>query len=825
MDSRSSRAAWAVAFILAGAAASAADWPAEAERRISFDLGWRFQKGELPGAEQPAFDDASWRALDLPHDWAIEGPFDPKISPHQGSLPSFGVAWYRKHFAAPAAGRGRTYTLELDGAMSNSTVYLNGRELGGRPYGYIGFAVDLTPALRFGGDNVLAVRLAPEEHSSRWYPGAGLYRHVWVDATGPVHVARWGTYVTTPAVTEAEATVSVRSELQNREATEARVVLETSVVAADGREVARATSDATLPASATTSVAASVVVPKPTRWDVEHPYLYTVVSTLKRGTSVLDQYRTPFGIRTIEWGPTRGFVLNGRRVPLKGVCDHHDLGALGSAVSRRAIERQLEILKRMGANAIRTSHNPPAPELLDAADRMGFLVMDEAFDMWGQPKVPNGHGKYFAAWGERDLRDMIHRDRNHPSVVMWSIGNEVREQSDPEGWKVARRLTDICHEEDKTRPVTAAFNEVESAIKNRLAEQVDIPGLNYGVRQYAQVLAEHPSWTVVASETASCVSSRGVYHLPLEAYFKHPSLQISSYDVVAAPWAYCPDVEFAAQAANPAMLGEFVWTGFDYIGEPTPYFAWDKPRDEKDWPSRSSYFGIIDLAGFPKDRYYLYQSQWTTAPMVHVLPHWNWAGRDGQKIPVMAYTNAEDVELFLNGRSLGRKKKGEPYVIPVNKRTSDDLHFTTHYRLVWDVPFEPGTLDAVAYTGGKEVARTSVRTAGAPARVALGLDRAEIRADGEDLSFVTVRIEDKDGTLVPEADNLVRFKVEGPGRIVAVDNGSPASLEPFQGDRRKAFSGLALVVVRSHRGEAGKVVIKAESDGLAAAQATLTTTR
>ncbi len=713
MDSRMGRLAWAVTLLISGAAAAVAgDWPTAGERRISFDVAWRFQKGELPGAEQPAFDDASWRALDLPHDWAIEGPFDPKISPHQGSLPFFGVAWYRKHFAVPAASRGRTYTLEIDGAMSNSTVYLNGRELGGRPYGYIGFAVDLTPALNVGGDNVLAVRLAPEEHSSRWYPGAGIYRHVWIDATGPIHVARWGTYVTTPTVSDAQATVAVRTELHNGEAQAASVVLETAVLAADGSEVARTSSDASLPAGATTGVTASVTVPKPTRWDVERPYLYTAVSTVKRGASTLDEYKTPFGIRTIEWGPTKGFLLNGRRVPLQGVCDHHDLGALGSAVNRRALERQLEILKRMGTNAIRTSHNPPAPELLELADRMGFLVMDEAFDMWGKPKVPNGHGKYFALWGERDLRDMLHRDRNHPSVVMWSIGNEVSEQSDPEGWKVARRLTDIAHEEDKTRPVTAAFNQIDNAIKNRLADQVDIPGLNYGVRQYAQVLAEHPGWTVVASETASCVSSRGVYHLPLEAYYKHPSLQISSYDVVAAPWAYCPDVEFAAQAANPAMLGEFVWTGFDYLGEPTPYFAWDKPKDEKDWPSRSSYFGIIDLAGFPKDRYYLYQSQWTREPMVHLLPHWNWAGREGQKIPVMAYTNAEEVELSLNGRSLGRKRKGEPYVIPTNKRTSDELRFTTKYRLVWDVPYAPGTLEAVAYTAGKPVAKASVRTAG-----------------------------------------------------------------------------------------------------------------
>jgi len=506
------------------------------------------------------------------------------------------------------------------------------------------------------------------------------------------------------------------------------------------------------------------------------------------------------------------------------VCNHHDLGALGTAVSRRATERQLEILRKMGANAIRTSHNPPSPELLEAADRMGFLVMDEAFDMWGMTKVKNGHGKYFDEWGERDLRDLIRRDRNHPSVVMWSIGNEILEQAKEDGWKVAKRLTDICHEEDPTRPVTAGFNQVDNAIRNGLADQVDIPGFNYGVRDYAKILAAHPGWTIVGAETASCISSRGVYHLPIEKYEKHPSLQLTSYDVISPRWAYCPDVEFAGLETSPAVLGEFVWTGFDYLGEPTPYFAWDQPRDEKDWPARSSYFGIVDLAGFPKDRFYLYQSQWTDRtkePMVHLLPHWNWAGREGQPIPVMAYTNTEEVELLLNGRSLGRKKKGEPFAMPVGQKISDDLRFTSRYRLVWEVPYAPGTLKAVAYTAGKPVASAEMTTAGSPSGVVLAPDRGTIRADGEDLSFVTVRIEDASGNLVPGADNLVKFSVEGAGRIAAVDNGNAASLEPFQADQRRAFSGLALLIVRSKRGERGEIRVTAKSDGLAAAGAVL----
>jgi beta-galactosidase len=794
--------------------AASGDLPDPGERRTNFDRGWRFSKGDSAGAAQPGFADTTWRALDLPHDWAIEGPFDPSISPHQGSLPFFGVAWYRKHFTVPAAAKGRYYSVQFDGVMANSTVYLNGHELGSRPYGYISFEYDLTPHLVFGGENVLAVRVAPEPESSRWYPGAGIYRHVWIDATGPVHVAHWGTYVTTPQVGDAAATVSIRTALQNRNQEPARVTLETSILDANGKEVSRASSEHVVAPGEPQPVTAELTVERPQRWDLDRPYLYTASSTVRRGREVTDRYTTPFGIRTIEYGPAKGFLLNGRRVRFQGVCDHHDLGALGTAINRRALERQLEILRKMGTNAIRTSHNPPAPELLELTDRMGFLVMDEAFDMWSKPKVPNGHGKYFDRWGERDLRDMLRRDRNHPSVVLWSIGNEVSEQSDPDGWKLARRLTQIAHEEDATRPVTSAFNQVDNAIKNRLADEVDIPGFNYGVREYARILKEHPNWTIVGSETASCLSSRGVYHLPVEAYEKHPSHQISSYDIIVPRWGYPPDVEFAGLEQSPAVLGEFVWTGFDYLGEPIPYWAWYKPRDPADWPVRSSYFGIIDLAGFPKDRYYLYQSQWTKQPMVHLLPHWNWPGHEGKPVTVMAYTNAEDVELFLNGRSLGRKHKGEPYVLPVTERVTKERQFTTKNRLVWEAPYAPGELKAIAYSGGRSVAEDSVRTAGPAVRVVLSPDRAQIQADGEDLSFITVRIEDDKGTLVPVADNLVRFEVSGPGRIAAVDNGNPATTESFQADRRKAFNGLALLILRSNRDERGSVRVRALSDGL-----------
>jgi len=781
------------------------------ERRQSFNDDWRFLKADAPGAESPAFDDAAWRELRLPHDWAIEGPFDSKLNPHTGALPISGTAWYRKTFTVADGLKGRVLTLEFDGVMSNARVWLNGKEIGGRPYGYIGFSVDLTPELRFGGQkNVVAVRVAPEDRSSRWYPGAGIYRNVWLDVTGPVHVARWGTYVTTPQVDAARATVVVKTEVRN-----GGDAVRTTILDAAGKSVATMTSPV--------GVDASLNVPRPHRWDIDDPYRYTVVSEVLVGGRAVDRYTTPFGIRTIAFDKTKGFSLNDRTMKLHGVCLHHDLGALGAAINRRAVERQLEIMKRAGVNAIRTSHNPPAPELLDACDRMGFVVMDETFDMWRIPKVPNGYAKYFDEWSERDARDMVRRDRNHPSIILWSIGNEVPEQGRADGWQVAKRLVDFVHAEDPTRPTTAAFDNWTGAVKNKLAEQVDIPGFNYKPMHYETILKDHPDWIIVGSETSSGLSSRGVYHLPLENYPKHPSLQITSYDVMAPSWAMPPDVEFAYQDKLPNVLGEFVWTGFDYLGEPTPFFG-GRGANASDWPARSSYFGMVDLAGFPKDRYYLYQSVWTKAPMVHVLPHWNWEA--GQTIPVMAYSNADEVELFLNGKSLGRKKRfSEPVEIPVGVNVSPDKKFSTRYRLRWDVPFAPGSLKAVAYTRGKQVAVDEVRTAGAAARVVLVPDRTTISADGDDLSFFTARVEDKDGNLCPSASNLVQFSVTGAGTIRAVDNGNAATVEPFQADHRKAFNGMALLIVSSKRGEAGRISVTAKSEGLAPATAQITSRR
>ena len=789
------------------------------ERRLLFNDDWRFYRGNVEGAQVPEFDDSQWRGVQLPHDWAIEGPFSPKLNPHTGALPFFGTAWYRKSFQLPESAKDRFVAVEFDGVMSNSQVWINGHLLGGRPYGYIGFQFDLTPYLKFGREtNVLAVRVAPEDHSSRWYPGAGIYRNVWLEVTGPVHVAHWGTYVTTPSVSDEEATVSVKTDIVNRSDRQMEVILRSSILDRDGRTVSRNDSRATIGPDGTQKVPGELRVLHPHLWGIDDPNLYTLVSEIRVQGRTVDRYTTSFGIRTIGFDKTNGFLLNGRHLKLQGVCIHHDLGALGAAVNRRATERELEILRGAGVNAIRTSHNPPSPELLEYADRMGFVVIDEAFDSWQIPKVTNDYSKYFDAWSERDARDMADRDRNHPSIILWSIGNEIPDQERPEGAQVAHRLTSFFHQEDPTRPTTANFNEWQFAIKNKLADEVDIPGFDYWPEHYEEILHEHPNWIIVASETESCVSSRGVYHLPIEKYDKHPSLQLTSYDLIGPSWGYCPDVGFAYQEKFPQILGEFVWTGFDYIGEPTPYFWSGEDIDLKaaNWPARSSYFGMVDLAGFPKDRFYLYQSQWTKKPMVHILPHWNWEGKEGQVIPVMVYSNADQVELFLNGESLGKKARfSDSWEMPVSKDAIASGKFVTKYRRIWQVPYKAGTLKAVAYDDhGKIVAVEEMHTAGAPAQVRLTPDRTSILGDGYDLSYISVRVEDKDGNLCPLADNLIRFNLSGAGEIAAVDNGNAATDEPFRADHRKAFNGLALLIVRSKRSGEGPVQVLAASDGL-----------
>lgn len=752
--------------------------------------GWFFTRADSAVFAAADYDASAWQRVRVPHDWAIAGPFDLSIDRQSvrvledgdttqllragrtGALPFIGTGWYRFDLGELPLDNGRRYRLEFDGAMSHAEVYVNGRKVGERPYGYSSFAFDITDFLNDGDRNPVFVRLENLPESSRWYPGAGLYRHVRLVGLSPVHVAHWGTYVTTPEVGDREATVVVRTEVENHTRAEG-ITLRTTILDPDGREVARASEPLT--SEARCSTLREFRVGSIRRWDIDSPQLYTVVSTLIEHGRVVDEYATPFGIRTFAFTPDGGFSLNGRRLKLQGVCLHHDLGPLGAAVNRRAIERQLEMMKAMGCNAIRTAHNPAAPELLELCDRMGLLVMEESFDEWRIAKNRNGYAPLFDRWAERDLADMIRRDRNHPSIIVWSIGNEVREQNAPDGVETARFLAEICRREDPTRPVTVGMNNHVNALKNGFGEVLDLVGFNYKPQTYAEMHAKYPAYCIVGSETASTVSSRGRYYLPVRESRKpfHRDFQCSAYDVEYPSWASTPDTEFAGQDDHPFVAGEFVWTGFDYLGEPTPY--------NETCSSRSSYFGIVDLAGMKKDRYYLYQSRWSDSPVLHLLPHWNWQA--GDRVPVHCYTNYPEVELFLNGRSLGR-------------RTKHPAGRLDRYRMIWnDVVYEPGELRAVAYdTSGKACDECVVRTAGQPHRLVLVPDREKIRAGGEDLSFVEITVVDEKGTPCPDAALPLEVTVRG-GRLVALCNGDPTSLESFAGRTMRTFSGKCMAVV------------------------------
>ena len=717
--------------------------------RLSFNSDWRFTRGDLPGTgdelsytnikpwviatgnefvvdgkptarpsgnlgedvafTQPGYDDSAWQQLNLPHDWGIEGPFKLEAPGETGKLPWEGVGWYRKHFTVPASDQGCRLYLELDGAMSYANVWLNGQYVGGWPYGYSSWELDLTPYVKTGAENVLAIRLDNPPDSSRWYPGGGLYRNVWLVKTGPVHVAHEGTYVITPEINPSAATVKIQVTVENDADAAATVSVKNEIyeLKADGvkgRSIASTINpEVQIASRKNQSSEAEITLKHPRLWSLEKPQRYVVVTSIEQNGERLDQYETPFGIRTIKFDPNQGFFLNGEHVRLNGVCDHADLGALGTAVNVRALERQIEILQEMGCNAIRTSHNPPAPELLDLCDRMGMLVMDESFDCWHRGKRPNDYHRLFDDWHEKDWRAELRRDRNHPSIILWSIGNEVPDQGTPAGLRIAAELTRMAHEEDPTRPTTAACDHPVSGF-NGFQTNLDVFGYNYKPFLYAKVHAANPGLPIFGSETASCISSRGEYFYPVSTNKNDgkSGFQMSSYDLSAPPWATIPDTEFKGQAENPFVAGEFVWTGFDYLGEPTPYDA------HKD-PSRSSYFGIVDLAGFKKDRFYLYQARWRPdLAMAHIVPQcWNWPDRTGQATPVFVYTSGDSAELFLNGQSLGRKTKGQ-----------------YEYRLYWnDVKYEPGKLKAVAYKNGKPWATDGVQTTGPAAKLVLQPDR------------------------------------------------------------------------------------------------------
>ena len=772
---------------------------------------------------QPEFDDSRWRGLTLPHDWGIEGPFCQERPGETGKLPWDGVGWYRKTFQIPDSDAGKRIYLDIDGAMSYSMVWLNGHWVSGWPYGYSSFRLDLTPWIQAGRKNVLAIRLDNPQESSRWYPGAGLYRNVWLVKTDPVHVAHWGVFVTTPMVTAQQALVDLQIVVQNDLTEESQVEVVTRLYDSNedgrpfGEPVASAQAIAVRVAPGRQAFAhAAIPVAAPRLWSLRDPHRYIAITSLSRSGKVCDEVETPFGIRSIAVDSDKGFFLNGERVSFQGVCMHHDLGALGSAIHVAALQRQIEMLQEMGCNAIRTSHNPPAPELLDLCDRMGMLVMDEAFDCWQKGKKKNDYHLLFDDWHEADLRALVRRDRNHPCVVMWSIGNEVPDQWQPEGWKLAAHLAAVVREEDRSRFITSGFNNTDAGY-NGFQKAVDIVGFNYKPIEYGRFHQHDPSIPVMGSETSSCVSSRGEYFFPKDEdkALGRVNFQVSSYDLYAPPWAFPPDVEFRGLDNAPFALGEFVWTGFDYLGEPTPYgddaneamiFTDPKLRqrvqNDRDnlgrvrIPSRSSYFGIIDLAGFKKDRFFLYQSRWRPDwPMAHILPHWNWPERVGQVTPVHVYTSGDEAELYLNGSSLGRKRKA-----------------AGDYRLRWDdVVYEPGELRVEAFKGGKPWAQDSVRTTGPAARLQLSVDRPMIRADGHDLAFVTLAVQDDQGFTVPRSAPFISFQLSGPGLIAALDNGDATSHAAFQSTTGRAYNGQALIVIRGLHNHPGVIRLEAKS--------------
>jgi beta-galactosidase len=767
-----------------------------------FCKGWRFMLGDVPNAQAPALDDSQWRTLDLPHDWSIEGKFskDNPATPGGGALPG-GLGWYRKTFTISESEKGKLVFVDFDGVYRNSEVWINGHYLGKRPYGYISFRYELTPFLKYGEEkNVLAVKVDnSQQPNSRWYSGSGIYRNVWLVTTEKVHVGHWGTFVTTPEVTAQTAKVSVQTKVRNATPEDQPVTLRTVIVDWGGAQVAATESNATVPKDSIGEISQELSIADPVLWSLESPKLYKAVTTIECNGNECDHYETTFGIRTFAFDVDKGFFLNGKHIKINGVCNHHDLGFLGAAINRRALERQLEILKDMGCNGIRTSHNPPAPELLDLCDRMGFIVLDEAFDMWKKGKTEYDYSLDWDQWHRQDLEDMVLRDRNHPSVFIWSIGNEVMEQwdkQDSSGVVIARELASTIKALDSTRPITSACNDPTPGNPLIKSGALDLIGYNYSHEKFPDFPKTFPGKKFLATETVSALATRGHYDMPSDSIRRwperwdkpfdkgNPDNTCSSYDNCSAPWGSTHEETWKIMKKYDFLSGMFIWTGFDYLGEPTPY----------GWPSRSSYFGIVDLAGFPKDAYYMYQSEWTDKPVLHVFPHWNW--KEGQTVDVWAYTNCEEVELFLNGKSMGAKKK-----------TGDELH------LMWRLTFTPGVLKAIGRANGKDILTREIRTAGPPAKIALEADRSVIAADGKDLSFVTVKVVDEEGTLVPYANNLIHFNVSGEGSIIGVDNGLQTSDESFQANYRKAFNGMCLAVIQSNE-KPGTIKLEAVSDGL-----------
>lgn len=792
-----------------------------AREEFLLEKNWKFSKGDYPDAIQNNFNDKSWQSVTVPHDWAIYGPFDRKHDLQEvavtqngetkatiktgrtGGLPYVGIGWYRNTFNVDHFKKGeKRVSLLFDGAMSEARVYVNGKEACFWPLGYNSFHCDVTDLLNADGkDNILAVRLENKPQSSRWYPGAGLYRNVHVVVTDEVHVPIWGTYITTPFVSEEYASVKLKTEIENSDNNEVRIV--TEILDADNKVVA--TKDNTLKINHGKPFEQNFIVNNPNLWSPETPYLYKSVSTVYVKDKKVDQYITRFGIRDIKLIADKGFFLNGKKRKFQGVCNHHDLGPLGAAINVAALRRQLTMLKDMGCDAIRTAHNMPAPELVELCDEMGFMMMIEPFDEWDIAKCANGYHRFFDEWAENDMVNMIRNYRNNASVIMWSIGNEVPTQCSPEGYKVASFLQDICHREDPTRPVTCGMDQVTCVLNNGFAAMLDVPGFNYRVHRYEEAYNKLPQNLVLGTETSSTVSSRGVYKFPVEkkANAVYDDHQSSSYDFEYCDWSNLPDDDLALADDHDWTMGQFVWTGFDYLGEPSPY-------DTDAWPNHSSMFGIIDLASIPKDRYYLYRSIWNKNDnTLHILPHWNWEGREGQKTPVFVYTNYPSAELFINGKSYG-------------KQTKNDSSVQSRYRLMWmDAIYEPGEVKVVAYDAlGKAVEEKTIRTAGKPHHIELIPDRTQLSADGKDLAYINVRVVDKDGNLCPNDQRLIKFSVTGDGKYRASANGDPTSLDLFHLPQMPLFNGQLTSIVQAGE-EAGELVFEAQAKGLTSAKITI----
>lgn len=767
---------------------------------------WKFSKGENTAASAIRFNDTAWETVAVPHDWAIYGPFDKEIDKQvvkieqnneqsatektgrTGALPFIGVGWYRTKVTLPEFTTDKQVILAFDGAMSNAQVFVNGEKVGSRPYGYSYFYFDISSYLNSGAENSIAVRLENHSFSSRWYPGAGLYRKVKLIVKNNTSFKQWGQYITTPYVSDQLAKVNIRSQVQGENLT-----IKTIIRDAEGKVVA----ENKIVDRFADELEQNLGVKNPRLWSPETPYLYTAELQLYQGDMLKDTEIVRFGIRTIKYSADKGFELNGKTTKFKGVCLHHDLGPIGTAVNKAALRRQLTILKDLGCNAIRSSHNMPSFEQLELCDEMGFLFLAESFDEWKKPKVKNGYNLYFDEWAEKDVVNLMHATRNHPCIVMWSSGNEVPDQWGEAGVKRAKWLQDIFHREDPTRPVTVGMDQVKATMASGFGALLDVPGLNYRVHLYEEAYKSFPQGFILGSETASTVSSRGVYKFPVvkQAEKTYNDLQCSSYDMECCNWSNLPDDDFVMQDDKPWVIGEFVWTGFDYLGEPTPY--------DNFWPSRSSYFGMCDLAGLPKDRYYLYRSRWNTKDeTLHILPHWTWPGREGEVTPVFVYTNYNSAELFVNGKSQGIQKK--------NNDTKQN-----RYRLMWmNVKYEQGVVKVVAYDdAGNAVTEKSVSTAGKPYGIRLESDQKTINANGADLCYVTATIVDKNGIPCPTASNQLQFRTKGAGAFRAACNGDATSLEQFHLPTMKAFSGKVVVLVQSTT-IAGNIELTVSGTGL-----------